>query len=178
MPTLRVYPSSVLTAGPGFTSAQLANVLDNTTNYATYTGTVPVDGVIGATLGFSMTSLPDDALVSQITGTAIALTTSKNRMAFQSVSLEDSDGVLMDKTTLKTLGTGYTTCPVVFYQADMAGLVVNTLKDPSLRWTFLFRSLYGSASSTTRWQKAYLDVVYTTLTYPKVDDHMLTMHSV
>lgn len=178
MPTLRVYPSSVLTAGPGFTSAQLANVLNNTTNYATYTGTVPVGGVIGGTLGFSMSALPDDALVSQITATVIARSSATNRMAFQSVYMEDSDGILIDKTALKNLGTGNTTCPVVFYQADMAGLVVNTLKDPSLRWTFLFRSLYGSASSTTRWQKAYLDIAYNVWTSPKIDDYMLTMHSV
>lgn len=178
MPTLRVYPSSILEAGPGFTSTQLSYILGNTTNYATYTGTVPVGGVIGGVLGFSMSGLPQDALVSQITGTIIAKSSATNRMAFQSVSLEDTDGVLLDKTTLKNLGTANTTCSVVFYQQDMSGMTVNTLKDPSLRWKFLFRSLYGSASSTTSWQKAYLDIVYTTLTLPKVDDHMLTMHSV
>lgn len=178
MPTLRVYPSSIIEAGPGFTSTELSYILGNTTNYATYTGTVPVGGVIGGILGFSMSGLPEDALVSQITGTIIARSSATNRMAFQSVSLEDTDGVLLDKTTLKNLGTSNTTCSVVFYQADLGNLVVNTLKDPSLMWKFLFRSLNGTSSSTTRWQKAYLDIVYSTLVLPKVDDHMLTMHSV
>lgn len=178
MASLTIYPDLVLETGMRYTESQLHNVLGNNKNYADYTGITPVGDKIGGTLRFPMLSLPDDAVISYITATIIAKSSDKNRVSFSGVQAKNAEGVILDKTNFKALDKKNTTVTLTFTQAEIAQLPSNFLKDTSLGWVFIFESLYGNGSFTTRWQKAYLTIVYTSWTPPKIDDYILTMHSV
>lgn len=178
MASLTVYPDLVLETGMRYTESQLHNVLGNNNNYADYTGITPVGDKIGGTLRFPMLSLPNDAIISSITTTIIARASGGNRVAFSGVKVKNAEGVILDKTNFKVLGNGNSTITLTFTQAELAQLAINTFKDTSLGWVFIFESLYGNGSFTTRWRKAYITIVYTSWTPPNIDDYILTMHSV
>lgn len=178
MPTLRLYPDTVIAAGRGFTLSQLTNVLNNTTGYATHTGITPLNGEIGGTLGFNLDSLPADAMISALVFSMVAKASVKNTVAFSSVVMENSDEVLVNKTGLKNLTTSNTTSNISYSAAELNHIPMNALLDPTLSFSFLFISLNGSRSVTTSWQKAYLDVTYTVLTPVAVSDFILTMESI
>lgn len=178
MASLTVYPDLVLETGMRYTESQLHNVLGNNNNYAVYTGVTPVGDKIGGTLRFPMLSLPNDAIISSITATIIAKPSGGNRVAFSGVQAKNAEGVILAKTNFKTLGNGNNTVTLTFTQAELAQLAINALKDTSLGWVFMFESLYGNGSFTTSWRKAYLTIFYTSWTPPKIDDYILTMHSV
>lgn len=177
MPTLRLYPNSVIAAGRGFTLSQLSNVINNNKSYAEYSGLIPLDTEIGGTLEFPTLTLPVDSVISNITASIICKASVKNMIAFSSVLVKNSDGTLLNKSGLKNISTSNTTANVAFGVSDLLGLPMNAMLDPTLSWTFLFRSLNETSAFKTSWQKAYLDITYTAWSPPGNNNFMLTMES-
>lgn len=164
MAVLRIYPASVF-AGQSFTTAQLANVVGNTTSYAVHTGTVGVNAGYGGTFKFNFTDLPSNlGSISKIEAGVIARCNIANTRQLYSFECYNGSTILY-KTQPSTTNDRLTT-------ADSTLLIDTTLSgtfntDVSL-WrnnnievnlTFIGIANPGGAY-TTNWQKFWLDITY------------------
>lgn len=164
MPTMTFYPNSVISAIAGFTSAQLANVLGNTTTYAVHTAAVAVNGGIGGTLGFDLTGLPSGIAINSITFTLIAKANATGRRSAYSVDIYGTAGSSIIKTMSVPLLTTDTTATVSMTGAELtaAGWTADEIRTQVIEWTATFIS-NNATSTTTSWQKFYMTIDYTVL---------------
>ena len=162
MATLTFYPTSVVSAVSGFTAAQLANVLGNTTTYAVHTAAVAVNGGIGGTFAFDLSSLPSNIVINSFTFTLIAKASTASRRSAYSVDLFGSGGSSIIKTMSVPLAITDTTATVVMTGTELAnaGWTVDELRTGANEWTGTFIST-NATSTTTSWQKFYITVDYT-----------------
>ena len=164
MPKITAYPASVSSADK-FTTAQLANVVGNTTAYATHTNALPVSTPLGGEFRFVLSALPANAVISNIRASVIARANAASRRAFSVVGVYTNGPATAGYTSLdaaKPLTTAYAT-----YSIDMpwsvlanAGHTVATLKGAGTTWSASFKST-NSGGVSTIWQKFWLEVDYT-----------------
>jgi hypothetical protein len=164
MATATFYPTSVTSAIAGFTAAQLANVLGNTTTYAVHTAAVAVNGGIGGTFAFDLSSLPSNIVINSIQFSLIAKASATSRRTAYSVDMYGAAGNSIIKTMSVPLLTTDTTASVTMTGAELtaAGWTVDEIRTAAIEWTGTFISS-NATSTTTSWQKFIITVDYTVL---------------
>lgn len=162
MPVATFYPNSVISAVSGFTSAQLANVLGNTTTYAVHTAAVAVNGGIGGTFGFDLSSLPSNIIINTITLTLIAKASATSRRSAYQVDIYGTAGGTVLKNMSVPLLTTDTSGSVVMTGTDLSnvGWTIDEIRTTTIEWTGTFIST-NATSTTTSWQKFVMDIDYT-----------------
>lgn len=162
MATATFYPTSVVSAIAGFTVAQLANVLGNTTTYAVHTGPVLDNGEIGGTFTFDLSSLPSNIVINSIQFSLIAKANVTSRRSAYSVDLFGASGNSITKTMSVPLLTTDTTASVTMTGAELttADWTVDEIRTAVKEWTGTFIS-NKVMSTTTSWQKFFITVDYT-----------------
>lgn len=162
MATATFYPTSVVSAIAGFTVAQLANVLGNTTTYAVHTGPVSVNGEIGGTFTFDLSSLPSNIVINSIQLSLIAKANATSRRSAYSVDLFGAAGGSIIKTMNVPLLTTNKTANVTITGAELtaAGWTVDEIRTADIECTGRFIS-NNTASTITSWQKFFITVDYT-----------------
>lgn len=162
MPTATFYPTSVTSAVSGFTAAQLANVLGNTTTYAVHTAAVVVNGGIGGTFAFDLSTLPSNIIINTITFTLIAKASRASRRSAYQVDLYGAGGGTVIKNISVPLLTTDTTATVVMTGTDLTnmGWTIDEIKAASNEWSGTFIST-NATSTTTSWQKFIMAIDYT-----------------
>ena len=162
MPVLTLYPTTVVSAD-AFTTAQLANVLGNTTTDAVHTGSLAIYAPVGGRFYFNMTDIPANAVVNSIGAKVIGRSNSAAARKAYSV-----DMYLGGKNTiLKTLDTFITTANATYTYPTItnanlaaAGYTTASLRNNSIEWTHAFTST-TTTSYTTYWSKFWLEIDYT-----------------
>lgn len=164
MATATFYPTSVVSAIAGFTVAQLANVLGNTTTYAVHTGPVSVNGDIGGTFTFDLSSLPSNIVINSIQFSLIAKASDTSRRSAYSVDLFGASGNSITKTMSVPLLTTDTTASVTMTGAELtaADWTIDEIRTAVKEWTATFISTNATLTSTS-WQKFIMTVDYTVL---------------
>ena len=164
MATATFYPTSVVSANAGFTAAQLANVLGNTTTYAVHIAPVAVNGGIGGTFAFDLSNLPSNIVINSIGFSLIAKANAMSRRTAYSVNLFGTAGNSILKTMSVPLLTTDTTASVTMTGAELAaaGWTVDELRTAVKEWTGTFIST-NATLTTTSWQKFFMTVDYTVL---------------
>ena len=164
MPTITAYPASVSSADK-FTTAQLANVVGNTTAYAVHNNALTVSTPLGGEFTFDLSALPANAVISNIRASVIARANAASRRAF-SVAGVHANGPPWPGYTSLDAALPLTTADAT-YSIDMpwsvlanAGHTVATLKDAGTTWLASFKST-NSGGVSTSWQKFWLTVDYT-----------------
>ena len=161
MPTLTIYPTSVKTAY-AYTTAQLANVLGNTTATAVHTGVVTVNAALGGVLYFSMTDIPANAIITSIQASIIVSANALSRRTAYAIDLYKPDGGLGIVNYINTaMTTSLVQYNTTFTSAQLAaaGFTTAALRDNFIEWTTTLIST-NATSTTTTWQKLFLTITY------------------
>ena len=164
MPTLTLYPTT-LVSGNEFTTAQLANVVGNTTNYALHTGAVNTNASLDGRFYFDMSAFPADAVINSMTFGVRARSTSatlRKMYSFDFYFLGTGEGKLVIvNTSLTTADADYTG---VLSAASLGATLdkTNYYRGKTIEWTAGFIST-GTTSTSTYWQKFWITLDYTLL---------------
>ena len=165
MAVLKIYPASVL-AGQSFTTAQLANVLGNNTNYAVHTDAIAVNGGYGGTFKFPFSSLPANiGSITSIVATVVAKASLANSRQAYSVECYNGSTILFktqSSTTPGRLGTADTTATVSSALATGPfDTNVALWRNDNIEVNFTFIGIAnGTTSITTSWKTFSLDITY------------------
>ena len=165
MPTVSAYPNSLKLASH-FTSA--ANVVGNTTTYATHNAAIAVGQVIYADYGFDLSAVPVNAIVDRIRFNVIAKANVASRRTARWIDIQHAQGGGFNtaSTPAVPLLTTDTTATIVFDRVVDAskwstfGMSTAVVRDPASAWGFGFASVNATATLTS-WQKFWLEVDYT-----------------
>lgn len=152
MPTLTLYPSTVV-AGSGFTTTELAKVLGNTAEYATFYGWGNVGVGESGRFYFPMTDIPANAIISSVTANVIVWSNSSYRQAYSVDCYGSVNKLVNNGATMATTATAYSF-------PGFAGASTAAWRDNSIEWTFNTNAL-ASGNVYVYWQKFWIDVVYT-----------------
>lgn len=159
MATIDLYPSTAVWA-EAFTLAALANVLGNTTAYATHSGAVGLYNALSGRFYFPMTDIPEGAIINSITANVIAKASATGRRSMYSVDAYGAGTIL--RTPDIAMGTTDATYSVTMTGAEFlsAGWTSAALRNNSIEWTVSLLSK-SAVSTITSWQKFWLTVDYT-----------------
>ncbi len=159
MPTQSFYPSAVVSPF-GFTSAQLAKVLGNTTSEAAHTGSVAPYVGVGGRFRVDMAALPAGAIVSGLRLQVTARASATGVRAFYSAEIYSGSSILKTSESNVTTSLSQWTASVDASELAAIGIGTAALRANGIEWGFTFVSL-GTASATLYWQKFWVDVDYT-----------------
>lgn len=161
MATLTLYPTEVR-SGFSFTTAQLANVVGNTTNNAVHTGAIAINTTIGGVFYFNPESIPAAAIISSIQVSIIASASATSRRKFYAVDIyKPANGagiVTYPDLALTATLTQYNNT-ITAAQLATAGLTTAALRDNFIEWGITYIST-NATSTTTTWQKFFLTITY------------------
>ncbi|WP_396190394.1 hypothetical protein [Flavobacterium sp.] len=165
MAVLRIYPASVV-SGNGFTTTELANVLGNTTGYATHTSSQAAGTSLGGTFTFPFSSLPSN-LASVTNISAGVLAKANQNAGRRGYSFEVYNGSTICFKTEASGSFGNLTTTDTTVTTDTTGAsVFNTnvalWRNDSMQVNYTFIALGGADGAvTTYWDKFWLDITYT-----------------
>ena len=165
MPTVSAYPNAVKLASD-FASA--ANVVGNTTAYATHNGIKAVGQAIFAEYGFDLSAIPANALIDRIRFNVIAKANAAGRRTARWIDVQHANGGGFSTTSTPgvPLQSTDTTATIVLDRVADAALwaqmqmTTAAVRDPATGWGVGFESTIASTTLTS-WQKFWLDVDYT-----------------
>lgn len=166
MAVLRLFPNVVL-SGSSFTTAQLANVLGDTTAYAVHTGVMAVDAGYGGMFKFPFSNLPSNiGTISQIEAGIVGKANLANSRQFLSFDCYNG-GTILFKSQPSNVDDRFTTTDstLLMDTTTVTGGAFNSnaalWRNDNIEVTANFRGIANPGSSiTTSWQKFWLDITY------------------
>lgn len=171
MAILTAYPTAVVSADK-FTTAQLGNVVGNTTSVATHNGSLPDGTYLGGEFKFDLSALPANAVINNIRAhvAAWANAAPRRQLSFIGVFANESPwpGYTSLNAALSLTATNtdhVVTLPGL--KLSNAGHTASTIKAASTSWSVVFRSTMY-AGVVTSWQKFWLEIDYALPSSPNV----------
>ena len=165
MPTVSAYPNALKLAN---NFANAGNVIGNTTAYATHTGAASSGAAIYAEYSFDLSAIPAAAVIDRIRFNVIAKASATGRRTARRIDLQHNTGggYSTTSTAAVPLLTTDTTATIVFDRVVDAtrwaqfGVTTAAIRDPATFFGVGFESA-SATSTTTSWQKFWLEVDYT-----------------
>jgi hypothetical protein len=161
MALLRIYPAAFVSGTHTWTNS--ANLVGNTTTFATHAATFTIGTVLGARMRYDMSVIPNDAQINSVTAwLAGKVSVAARNFTGVTIRHQNANAPVTVTATAQAMATTDGTYGIVIPWATLeaAGWTLAMLQDSTNTVEFTLTTS-ATSTTTTSLQKLYLDVDYT-----------------